>query len=109
MPTNAEVAQIFPTMVQRFVPEKALGVNAVIQFDLSGANGGLYWVRVVDGRCEAGQGQAENPKMTLKASADDYYAVATGALNPMQAFMSGKIKVQGDMGLAMKLQTMFAL
>jgi putative sterol carrier protein len=108
MPTSTEIAQIFPTMCQRFVPEKAEGVNAIIQFDLSGDNGGLYWLRIAEGACESGEGQADNPKMTLRATADDYYAVVTGAMNPMQAFMSGKIKIQGDMSLAMKLQTMFA-
>jgi putative sterol carrier protein len=108
MATSAEIAQIFPTMAERFIPAKADGVNAIIQFDLSGDNGGLYWLRVADGKCEAGEGQADNPKMTLKASADDWFAVVTGATNAMQAFMSGKIKIQGDMGLAMKLQTMFA-
>jgi putative sterol carrier protein len=108
MATSAEIAQIFPTMAERFIPAKADGVNAVIQFDLGGENGGLYWLRVADGQCEAGEGQADNPKMTLKASADDWFAVVTGATNAMQAFMSGKIKIQGDMSLAMKLQTMFA-
>jgi len=108
MATSTEIAQIFPTMCQRFIPAKAEGLNAIIQFDLTGDNGGLYWLRVADGQCEAGEGQAENPKMTLKAAADDYFAVVTGAMNPMQAFMSGKIKIQGDMSLAMKLQTMFA-
>jgi putative sterol carrier protein len=95
-------------MCQRFLPEKAVGVNAIIQFDLSGDNGGLYWLRVADGKCESGEGQAVDPKMTLKAAADDYYSVVSGAMNPMQAFMSGKLKIQGDMSLAMKLQTMFA-
>jgi putative sterol carrier protein len=109
MPTISEIAEIFPAMCQRFVPEKAEGVNAIIQFDLSGDNGGLYWLRIVEGRCESGDGQAENPKMTLRAAADDWHAVATGAMAPMQAFMSGKLKIQGDMSLAMKLQTMFAV
>lgn len=108
MATSAEIAQIFPVMAERLIPNKAEGVNAIIQFDLSGDNGGLYWLRISEGKCEAGQGQADNPKMTLKASADDYHAMVTGSLNPMQAFMSGKIKIQGDMSLAMKLQTMFA-
>ncbi len=108
MATNQEIAQIFPEMVQRFNASKAEGVNATIQFNLSGDNGGLYWLRIADGTCEAGQGQAENPKMTLKAAADDWHAVSTGKTNAMQAFMSGKLKIEGDMGLAMKLQTMFA-
>jgi len=108
MATSQEIAQIFPVMAERLIPSKAEGVNATIQFNLSGDNGGLYWLRIADGKCEAGQGQAENPKMTLKAAADDWFAVSTGKMNAMQAFMSGKIKIEGDMGMAMKLQTMFS-
>ena len=108
MTTREEVAQIFPVMCERFIPSKAEGLNATIQFNLTGDNGGLYWLKIVNGTCEAGEGQAENPKMTLKAAADDWHAVSSGKLNAMQAFMSGKLKIEGDMGLAMKMQTMFA-
>jgi putative sterol carrier protein len=107
MATKEEVNQIFPEMANRFNPAKAEGVNATIQFNLSGDNGGLYWVKIADGKAESGEGQAENPKMTLKAAADDWFAVATGKMNAMQAFMSGKIKIEGDMGMAMKLQSLF--
>lgn len=108
MASIEEVAGIFPAMATRFIPAKAEGVNAVIQFNLSGDNGGLYWLKIADGKCESGQGAAESPKMTLKASADDWFAVSTGKMNAMQAFMSGKLKIEGDMSIAMKLQTMFA-
>lgn len=108
MATREEVAQIFPTMCQRFIPSKAEGLNTTIQFNLSGDNGGLFWLKITNGSCEAGEGQAESPKMTLKAAADDWHAVSTGKLNAMQAFMSGKLKIEGDMGLAMKMQTIFA-
>ena len=108
MTTREEVAQIFPVMCERFIPSKAEGLNATIQFNLTGDNGGLYWLKIGNGTCEAGEGQAENPKMTLKAAADDWHAVSSGKLNAMQAFMSGKLKIEGDMGLAMKMQTMFA-
>lgn len=47
--------------------------------------------------------------MTIKAKADDYFAVATGQANVMQSFMSGKIKVQGDMSLAMKMASFFGV
>jgi putative sterol carrier protein len=109
MATHQEVEEIFPAMVSNFNAEKASGVNGVIQFDLSGENGGLYWIKIEDGVCTSGKGQAENPRMTIKASADDYHNVATGNLNAMQAFMSGKIKVQGDMSLAMKMTSMFGV
>lgn len=103
MATSEEVAGIFSEMVQRFDPAKAQGLNATIQFDLSGDNGGSYWLRVADGIAESGTGQSESPRLTLKSKADDFVSMLNGSLNPMQAFMSGKIKIQGDTGLAMKL------
>ncbi len=108
MATADEVKSIFPAMVERFVPEKADGVNATILFDLSGDNGGQYWIKVAEGNAETGEGDISDPAMTVKASADDWFAVATGQMNAMQAFMTGKLKILGDMGLAMKMQTMFA-
>jgi putative sterol carrier protein len=106
MATQQEVAKLFEQMTSRFDSSKAEDINATIQFDLSGDNGGLYWVKMADGQAESGSGPVTNPNMTLKATADDWAAVANGELNPMQAFMSGRLKIQGDMGLAMKLQTL---
>jgi putative sterol carrier protein len=104
MPTASEISQM---MVESFVPEKAEGVNSTIQFDLSGDGGGQFYIVIQDGTVATNEGTTDNPQMTLKASIEDYYAVATGSLNAVQAFMSGKIKVSGDMGLAMKMQQMF--
>jgi putative sterol carrier protein len=106
MASTQEVEQTFDEMAQRFDPQKVNGVNAVVQFDLSGDSGGLYWLKITETQAESGQGPVENPDMTLRASADDWVSLTRGELNPMNAFMSGKIKVQGDMGLALKLQTM---
>ncbi len=108
MANSQELEQMFNTMASNFDPSKAEGVNATIQFDLSGENGGLYWLKLANGTAESGQGQAENPNMTLKAAAEDWLAVTKGDLNPMQAFMSGKLKVQGDMSLALKLQSLLS-
>ena len=105
---NAEDVQaLFPAMVDRFLPEKAADINATILFDLSGDNGGYYWIKIADGAATTGLGEVSDPAMTVKASADDWHAVATGQLNAMQAFMTGKLKILGDMGLAMKMQTIF--
>lgn len=110
MPTKAEIDAIFPAMVENFSPEKAQGTDAVIQFDLSGENSGQYWVKIDHGTCMSGEGPSpEAPKMTIRAASSDFYSLVTGNLNVMQAFMSGKIKVQGDMGLAMKMAGMFGL
>lgn len=108
MPTNQELSQQFQDMVANLDAEKAQGMDAIIQFDISGENGGLYWLKIADGAAESGQGQVEKPNMTLRASAADWLAVTKGDLNPMQAFMSGRLKVQGDMSLALKLQTLMS-
>lgn len=109
MATSEQVADIFTNMEANFRPDKAEGVQAVIQFDLSGDNGGLYWINIDNGKCTSGAGVVENPRMTIKSTADDYYNVATGQANVMQSFMMGKIKVQGDMSLAMKMAAMFGM
>lgn len=108
MASADEVKDLFPAMVERLIPDKAAGIDATILFDLSGDNGGFFWIKITDGAAEAGQGEVADPSMTVRASADDWFAVATGQTNAMQAFMTGKLKILGDMGLAMKMQTMFA-
>ena len=107
MATAEEVRSLFPTLAASLIPGKADGIDATILFDLSGDNGGQFWIKLADGTAESGEGAVEGPAMTLKASADDWFAVSAGQMNPMQAFMTGKIKILGDMSLAMRMQTMF--
>jgi len=108
MPSADDIAQIFPEMEKHFIPEKANGVNALIQFDLTGGNGGLFWIKILNNTCQSGTGEISDSDMTIRASADDYWLLVNGELNPIKAFTSGRIKVQGDIGLALKLQSMFA-
>jgi putative sterol carrier protein len=108
MPTQAEVQGVFPAMLTRFVPDKAKGVNATIQFDLSGEAGGTYWVKIADGAPTWGEGAPEAPSMVFKSSDADFIALMTGKLNPMQAFMMGKIKVN-NMDIGMKMMQMFQM
>lgn len=109
MEKATSIEQVFEVMESRFNPDAAAGVDAVFQFDLSGDNGGQYWVKVADQKAEVHEGQSDNPTITVLASADDYLKVVNGELAPMSAFMQGKVKVKGDMGMAMKLQNLFGL
>lgn len=109
MPQATSVKEIFDNIGEGFHPDKAEGVNAIFQFNLTGDNGGMYWLKVADKQCEVHEGENENPTMVLTALADDYIKMVNGELNAMSAFMQGKIKVKGDMGLALKLQAMFDL
>ncbi|MCA9889474.1 MAG: SCP2 sterol-binding domain-containing protein [Anaerolineae bacterium] len=107
MPTQEEVAQIFPEMVERFQPQKAGDMNTTIFFDLSGDNGGQYWVKIADGGAEHGTGTV-TADMTVRSSADDFYDLVNGDLNPMNAVMFGKVKVS-DVGIGMKMMNIFNL
>jgi putative sterol carrier protein len=110
MPSFTNVQEIFANMCSAFQADKAQNENATIQFDLSGDNGGKYWVKVANGVCETGSGAAPGTTdMTLLASGEDWIMVTNGQLNAMTAFMQGKIKVQGNMGMAMKLQNWFKM
>ena len=106
MASKQEIAQIFADIASNLDPAMTDDLNATIQFDLDGENGGLYWVKVGENEVLTGTGPAEKPEMTLMALADDWAAVVAGDLNPMQAFMSGRLKIQGNMNLALKLQAL---
>jgi putative sterol carrier protein len=85
-------------------PSKIAGLNAAYAFDLSGDDGGAYHIKLNDGNGEAGPGAPENPNITISMKDTDFVDLATGKLDGVAAFMSGKLKIKGDMGLAMKLQ-----
>lgn len=107
MAKATNIQQIFDAMPKRFSAEKAGDLNAVIQFDLTGEGGAQYTATIGGGQCQVAQGAAANPTMVLTAAASDYLAMINGELNPMQAFMQGKIKIKGDIQMAMKLQSLF--
>ena len=100
--------QIVEHLPQYLVPEKAGSTRATIQFDLSGDQGGKWWVKIHDGVAESGKGEASEPAtLTLLAEAGDWVKIMTGQLDGTAAFMQGKLKIKGDMGLAIKFQSMF--
>lgn len=86
-------------------PSKSKGINAVFQFDLSGDEGGFFYLNVQDGKVEAEEGQHDSPNVTISMSSDDYKAMNEGKVNSTSLFMAGKLKIKGDMSLAMKLQS----
>lgn len=87
---------------------KIKGLDAVILFDLSGDDGGKWTLTLADGEAKVEQGETAPPAMTLSMSAQDFVAMVNGELNATAAFMQGKLRVAGDMSLAMRLQTILA-
>ena len=83
--------------------EKTKGIHALLQFTLLGEGSGDWGVTVDDGKVLVVPGQLANPQLIIKASAANALKLMRGELNPVGAFMTGKVKVAGDMALAMKL------
>ena len=106
MPT---VKETFDAMASRFQPSKALGVNASIQYDITGDQGGTWHAVIKDGTCAVNQGAAASPNLTLTMSSQDWLDMIAGKLSGQMAFMSGKLKFKGDMGLAMKVGSLFSV
>lgn len=109
MTEELTITKLMELMPKAFMPDKAAGVDAVIQYNLTGDQGGDWVITIRDGACTVEPGTAEAPKLTLTADAADYIAVVTGKLNAMSAFSAGKVKLKGDLGLAMKLMNFFKL
>ena len=109
MPKVTSVAEVLAAMPAHFVPEQAVGMNAVLQLDLVGDGGGQWYLTVANGQLQITAGLSPNPHMTLMTGAADYLAIINGETNPMNLFMQGKIKVSGDMSLALKMQSLFRI
>ena len=100
-------AEIFAAMPGSFRADKAGALRAVFQFNLSGEDGGNWNVSVADGACKVVEGKASKADVTIAMTAPDFAKMIAGDLQPVAAFMQGKIKLQGDMAMAMKLQELF--
>ncbi|HRQ23914.1 MAG TPA: SCP2 sterol-binding domain-containing protein, partial [Anaerolineales bacterium] len=75
----------------------------------TGEEAGDWYATIKDGKCEVAKGEHTSPKMTLTADSGDYVKIFTGEIDGMQAFMQGKLKLAGDLNLAMKLTQMFKI
>ncbi len=96
---------VFDEMKNRLTKEKARKINASYLFDIAGEKWLVdltkddNWVQKIDGEAQC--------TITIKEP-DDWVKLATGKLNPTMAFMQGKIRVKGDMSLALKLQSLLS-
>jgi len=99
--------QLFDRMPGYLDAAKAGDLNATIQFDLSGPEGGRWYVTIANGRATASVGEAEAPRLTVSASAGDAVKILTGEMEATTAFMTRKLQLKGDMSLALRLQSLF--
>ncbi len=86
--------------------DRLAGINAIYEFQIQGNDGGT-WVldlTVPGGKVTAGSAGGGNANCTVVISDENFIKLISGQLNPQMAFMTGKLKVTGNMGLALKLQ-----
>jgi SCP-2 sterol transfer family len=85
-------------------PDVVSKINAVYQFNISGPSGGQWSVDCTRPGGAIATGTSADAKCTVSCTDADFLNIVNGKLNAQMAFMAGKLKIQGDMGLAMKLQ-----
>jgi putative sterol carrier protein len=105
---DAVMDDVFQGMTEAFLPEKAAGQSAIVQYDVTVAGEPhSYQLNIGGGKCEVAKGRAGTPRVTLTLALPDFLRVVAGKLPPVQAFMTGKLKLQGDMMIATAMQTWF--
>ena len=108
--TMATPNEVFEDMKKRLTPEKAQKINASYLFDIGGDDGGKWCVDLTKANDWVTTGDdSTKAQCTITVNkGEDWVALASGKMNPTMAFMQGKIKVKGDMSLALKLQSLLS-
>jgi putative sterol carrier protein len=98
------VQEFFDGLAAGVDESKTAGMTNSYLFDIEGA--GQWVVAVDDGAVTVTEGEGE-ADTTIATSEENFLAISRGELNPTTAYMTGKLKIKGDMGAAMKLQKLF--
>ncbi len=98
------VREFFESLPTRVDADKTAGMNNSYVFDIEGA--GMWLVTVEDGTVSVREGEGD-ADCTISTSEENFEKIVAGEQNPTTAYMTGKLKIKGDMGAAMKLQKLF--
>jgi len=101
------VKDVFDKMPQAFQAGAASGADVIFQFKISGPGGGDWNVAVKNGACEVNTGVSPKPTCTLTLADSDFLSLMSGKLSGMQAYMTGKLKVSGDIMKSQLLSKLF--
>lgn len=101
------VGELFESLSTRFNTSAATGMNKTLQWHIKDQEPGVWAFQIVDGVGRLIPGGVEDPDTTFTTTAETWVAIAEGRQDAIRAFMSGKLKVAGDMMLAMKVPKLF--
>lgn len=100
---------VFEEMPKHFDPQAAGDWTAKIQYRIEGPSGGNFIVSVADKKCEVVEGITEDYTATVLSDTETWVGIAEGTIEPTKAFMSGKIRIFGNMADVMKSQAVFSV
>lgn len=105
--TSVTPQDVFDAMRANFRADKAAGVRARYEFEISGPHGGVWSIEVKDARCQFRKEKITNPDVVLTVSDKDWVALANDQLTGPWAYLTGRLKVRGSRLLARKLDELF--
>ncbi len=88
-------------------PGGAENISATVQCIFTGSQASNWVIKINPQTCTVEEGNVEEADLTIKADAQNGIKLLTGKMDPMRAFMLGKVKVTGDLSLGMKLANLF--
>jgi putative sterol carrier protein len=104
METNTAQKFFETTLSNRFKPEKAKGIQIIVQVNLTGNNPSDWIITIKDQKIQAIQGAVEDATLTFKTSENVFLDLVNGKMSIENAFFSGKINFKGDITTALKLK-----
>ena len=89
---------------RRFKPDKAGGIDVTVQVNITGPNGGDWVVTIKNQKLEAKEGTNPSPTLELNMAEADYMDLINGKMSGEKAFITGKLRFKGNIGLALRLK-----
>ena len=104
-----EIAEIMREIPKHFNPEMAEGISASVQCLFSGDQASDWLLEIQNQTCTVKEEKIEDPDISIRVDAEDGIKILMQELDPMRAFTLGKVKVNGNLGLGMKLIKLFTV
>jgi len=106
---SQSIAEVFSGLEAHVDAKKIAGINAIDQFDISGNGGGQWNAAHAEGNAAVAEDTHESPSINISASDENWTRIAANELSGQTGFLTGKLKIQGNMSRAMKLQRVFSV
>ena len=104
---HPEIDGLLEQMPAAFQAASAEGLDVVLQFNLTGEKSGEFNLKIKDGQCTSAAGTHDSPTTTFKAEGTDWLDLLGGKADGMSLYMAGKLSIDGDMSIAMQLNSLF--